>query len=70
VFKTLKQIEHEYILYVLTELNGNRTATAEALGVSLSFVKYSIRLLRKTGAKIPPPIKGLSLCDLNQEKKL
>jgi len=40
--KTLKELEKEFVLHTLEEENGNKTKTAEILGVSLRWLHYKL----------------------------
>lgn len=51
--KTLEQIEKEHILSVLRQHEGNRTATAEALQVSIRTLRNKLNLYRDQGESIP-----------------
>ncbi len=42
VFKTMREIQIEYTMKVLTELCGNRTHTAKALGISIRTLRHWI----------------------------
>ncbi len=45
--------ENDLIIKVLTELNGNRSASAEKLGISPRTLRYKLSRMKKMGIKIP-----------------
>lgn len=49
LYDHLKHNESEIIIQVLNELNGNRKATAEKLGISPRTLRYKISQLKRTG---------------------
>jgi DNA-binding NtrC family response regulator len=50
----LEDIQREVILRTLEHLGGNRTKTAEALGVSLRTIRNKLRKYREEGFFVPP----------------
>ena len=40
---TIAEMEREFVLKTLAELDGNRTKTAEQLGVSLRWLQYRLK---------------------------
>ena len=49
--KTLKEIEKDIVLKTLEEEDGNKTRTAEALGISLRWLHYKLNEWNMTGKK-------------------
>jgi two-component system, response regulator FlrC len=50
--QTRMNAEFEYILELLSEFNGHRTRTAQALGVSTRALRYKLQAMREHGLKI------------------
>ena len=51
----LSTIERELILQTLRYHQGNRTRTANVLGISVRSLRDRIRKYREMGADVPPP---------------
>jgi DNA-binding NtrC family response regulator len=58
---TLARIERELILETLRHCDGNRTRSADILGISLRSLRDRIRSYRAYGANVPEPGKSGSL---------
>ena len=54
--RTLKEVENEYVLAVLTQEHGNRKATAFILGISYRWLLYKLADFRAEGMAVPPGI--------------
>ena len=56
----IKSHERDLILRSLSERGGNRTATAEQLGMSARTLRYKLARMRDAGVDIPPskPSRG------------
>jgi DNA-binding NtrC family response regulator len=52
---TLKALKREYILHVLRNLNGNRTQSANRLGISIRALRNWIDRLISAGYRVTPP---------------
>lgn len=52
---TLASIEREFILQTLAECRGNRTHSADILGISIRSLRDKIRRYRDEGRDIPEP---------------
>jgi DNA-binding NtrC family response regulator len=52
---TLARIERELILETLRHFNGNRTRSADILGISIRSLRDRIRTYRDQGAKVWEP---------------
>ena len=57
---SLARIERELILETLRQSNGNRTRSADILGISLRSIRDRIRGYRDQGANVPAPATYLS----------
>lgn len=55
----LAQVEKETILKALQFYHGNRTHTADSLGISVRTMVNKITEYKKQGAVIPEPLFGL-----------
>jgi two-component system response regulator FlrC len=54
--RTIMELERDVILSTLERLNGNRTHTAKALGITVRTVRNRLRKYRTTGE--PPAASG------------
>ena len=52
---TLSRIEREFILQTLRWCQGNRTRTADRLGISIRSLRDRIRIFRDQGESVPEP---------------
>ena len=57
---TLARVEREFILQTLRSYQGNRTRTADRLGISIRSLRDKIRDYRCFGENVPEPVKRLS----------
>ena len=55
---TLARIEREFILQTLKNYRGNRTRTADRLGISIRSLRNKIRNYRFQGESVPDPENG------------
>lgn len=55
---TLARIEREFILQTLRCYRGNRTRTADRLGISIRSLRDKIRNYRDLGESVPDPENG------------
>ena len=49
---TLRELEQRLILQTLRRMNGNRTHTAKALGISLRALRYKLNELVECGYEV------------------
>jgi two-component system response regulator FlrC len=57
---SLRDMEQDTILSTLSALDGNRTRTAQRLGISIRTLRNRLRDYRAEGVLIPPPSRGVS----------
>jgi DNA-binding NtrC family response regulator len=55
VGSTLQEIERELILHTLAHYLGNRTRTADVLGISIRTLRNKIRNYAAQGVSVPEP---------------
>ena len=53
--RSIAELEREVILTTLARLNGNRTHTAKALGITVRTVRNRLRKYRTAAAATPEP---------------
>lgn len=56
--RPLAEVEQELILNTLTACNGNRTQTADILGISIRTLRNKLRLYLDRGVAVTPPWNG------------
>jgi DNA-binding NtrC family response regulator len=59
---TLARIEREYILQTLRYNKGNRTRSANVLGISIRSLRDRLRIYRSLGESVPEPGSPLLEC--------
>ena len=59
--KKLLEIETQFILETLEYHGGNRTRTAETLGISVRTLRNKIALYKSIGIEVAPPTSGFKL---------
>ncbi len=59
---TLARIERELILETLRHSDGNRTRSADLLGISIRSLRDRIRIYRDQGESVPGPASSRSQC--------
>jgi len=63
---TLARIEREFILQTLRYNRGNRTRSADILGISVRSLRDRIRNYRDEGESVPEPGSSLEECNSQQ----
>ena len=58
--RTIMELQRDVILSTLARLNGNRTHTAKALGITVRTVRNRLRKYRASGDSMPPPTEMAS----------
>lgn len=53
--ETLQEVKENHILRVLRHFNGNRSKTAQALGVSVRGLRNTLKILKEAGLPVPAP---------------
>jgi DNA-binding NtrC family response regulator len=53
--RTIMELERDVILTTLARLNGNRTHTAKALGITVRTIRNRLRKYRTAAAATPEP---------------
>lgn len=67
--KTLAEIETRWILLVLHYYHGNRTETAEALGISIRTLRYKLNYYASKGYPIPEHHNSITLKDYYRKRE-
>ena len=57
---SLRDLEQDTILNTLSDLQGNRTRTAQRLGISIRTLRNRLRDYRSQGVPIPAPTRGVA----------
>jgi two-component system, response regulator FlrC len=65
---TLARIECEFVLQTLRSHQGNRTRTADRLGISVRSLRDKIRNYRCSGESVPEPANRSSLEAFRDQK--
>jgi DNA-binding NtrC family response regulator len=58
--RSIAELERDVILSTLARLNGNRTHTAKALGITVRTIRNRLRKYRTAASQEPPPAEMAS----------